>query len=260
MSKNIGEFSHESQDDSRWDMGEVAPFGGEKDSGDATENLERDPSLSRQEKSAELDEARERVEETYHKNAPLETAPTIKEAPAPQITHRENSVSQALKHGAVATGSLALTFASVGAMCLIPATIPLLAPAALLAADSVEYNINGVNGSMFKVDHKNHIAQRLNPLPNLIKYHGKTSSEIFEAETTKLFEGLKPGETYNTRSHSLTYMMLRKAQSRGLITDLTKEETGKKSRLFLENIVTRNWKALRSGKKHDIYNISFKVV
>lgn len=258
MSKNIGEFSHESQDDSRWDMGEVTPFGGEKDSGNATENLERDPSLSKQEKSAELDEARERVEEAYHKNAPL--APTIKEAPASRITHRENSVSQALKHGAVATGSLALTFASVGAMCFIPATIPLLAPAALLAADSVEYNINGVNGSMFKVDHKNHIAQRLNPLPNLIKYHGKTSSKIFEAETTKLFEGLKPGETYNTRSHSLTYMMLRKAQSRGLITDLTKEETGKKSRLFLENIVTRNWKALRSGKKHDIYNISFKVV
>ena len=59
MSKNIGEFSHESQDDSRWDMGEVTPFGGEKDSGNATENLERDPSLSRQEKSAELDEARE---------------------------------------------------------------------------------------------------------------------------------------------------------------------------------------------------------
>ncbi len=260
MSKNIGEFSHESQDDSRWDMGEVTPFGGEKDSGDATENLERDPSLSRQEKSAELDEARERVEETYHKNAPLETTPTIKEAPALQITHRENSVSQALKHGAVATGSLALSFASVGTMCLIPATIPLLAPALLLAADSVVYNINGVNGSMFKVDHKNHITQRLNFLPNLIKYHGKTSSEIFEAETTKLFEGLKPGETYNTRSHALTCRMLREAQSRGLITDLTKEETGKKSRLFLENIVTRNWKAIRSGKKRDMYNISFKVV
>ena len=173
---------------------------------------------------------------------------------------QKNTVGQVLKRTAVATGSTALVAASVSAMVLAPFSIPLTFPVAVLAADSIVYNINGVNGSMFEVNRKNRIKQRLNPFPILFKHHGENSSEIFKEETKKLFDGLKPGETYTTKSHIMTYAMLRNAQMEGRITDLTQEKTNKKSRLFLENIVTGNWKAIRSGKKHEMYNISFKVV
>ncbi len=261
MNKNIGESHHESQDDSRWNMSEVAPFRQENDSGQNTENLERDPSLVQQEKAKELHEARKQVEDAYCKMAPTEIVPTtpLSTPTLEQPASSRNSVGQVLKRTAIATGSLALSVASVSAMVLAPVSVPLLFPAAVLAADSILYNIRGVNGSMFEVNRKNKITQRINPLPVLMKYRGKDSAEIFKEETTKLFDGLKSGETYSTRSHAVTYSMLRLAQREGKITDLNREKSGE-SRLILENIVTGNWKALKNNKKHDMYNISFKMV
>lgn len=261
MNKDTGESQRESHEDSRWDMSEVEPFHQESDRGDNTENLEKDPSIKQQEKEEALKEARERVKDVYPKMASIENTPDTKVLSSrPQIIHRKVTAGQVLKRTAVGTGSTALLVASASAMIFAPPSIPLALPVALCAADSVIYNIRGVNGSMFRVNPGNRIMQRINPFPVLLRHRGESSSEIFKDETKRLFEGLKPGETYTTRSHSMTYALLRNAQKEGLITDLNRENTGKKSRLFLENIVTGNWKAIKSGKKHDIYNIQFKVV
>ena len=262
MSGNTIETQHDSHEDLRWDMSEVKPFRQENDSGKNNEKLEKDPSQLKLEKEEKLQEAREQVENVYRKITTVEAKPAV-QAPVPTPERRpvrKNTVGQVLKKTVAVTGSTAVVMGAAAAMIFAPPSIPLALPVALAAADSVIHSIAGVNGSMFRVDSKNMIKQRINPLPVLLRYRGKSSTEIFNEETRRLFDGLKPGETYNTKSHSMTYALLRIAEKEGRIEDLTREKTGKKSRLFLENIVTGNWKAIRSGKKHDIYNISFKVV
>ena len=263
MGEKAGELQHESRDDSRWDMSEVAPFHHEDDSGMVkAENAERDPSLVRQEKEEEINDAREKVEEVFEKMAKPEVVsaeqPVIHEAQRNGV--QKKTVGEIFKRTAIVTGNTAIVVGAASVIALAPASIPLAVPIAAMAADSIVYNMTGVNGSMFEVNRKNRIKQRMNPLPVLLKHRGQSSAEIFQEETRKLFDGLKPGETYNTRSHSMTFALLRKAQSEGRITDLTREKTGKKTRMFLENLVTGNWKAIRSGKKHDMYDISFKVI
>ena len=184
---------------------------------------------------------------------PSVSSSLVQEAPKP------HPVLQTIKRAATATGGVTLIGAATVAATLAPASIPLAIPAAIIAADAVVHSIRGVNGSKFQVNRKNRITQRLNPLSVLFKHRGQKPAEIFEEETKKLFGGLKPGETYNTHSQAMTYAFLRRAQKQGLITDLTAEKNGT-SRLILENLVTGNWKALRSGKKHDMYDVSFKMV
>ena len=263
MDKNGWESQHESRDDSRWDMSEVAPFHHEDDSGMVkVEDAERDPSLARQEKEEEINDARGKVEEVFKKM----TKPEIVLAEQPVMRKEQKNDSQKktvgemIKRAAIVTGNTAIVIGAASAMVFVPASIPLAVPIAVMAADSIVHNMTGVNGSMFEVSRKNRIKQRMNPLPVLLKHRGQSSAEIFQEETRKLFDGLKPGETYSTQSHSMTFALLRKAQNEGRVTDLTREKTGKKTRMFLENLVTGNWKAIRSGKKHDIYDISFKVI
>ena len=262
MGETVRESQHESLDDSRWDMSEVKPFRQEAVSEITNETAEKDPSLAKNEKDVEVNEAREQVKEVFEKmnvaeNVPVEQ-PQVLEPQSQPV--QKNTAGQVLKKAAVITGSTGLVLASSAAIVFAPASIPLVVPVAVMAADSIVYNMTGVNGSMFEISRNNRIKQRLNPLPVLLKHRGQNSAEIFQEETRKLFDGLKSGETYNTRSHSMTYALLRKAQSEGRITDLTREKTGKKTRMFLENLVTGNWKAIRSGKKHDMYEISFKVI
>ena len=263
--EKIVESQHESDGSLRWDMSEVAPSHHEDDSnGTKTENAEIDPSLARREKEEDIHNAREQVKEVFEKMAAKdETIVERSQSQPPEIQKKpiqEYTFGQVIKKTAVVTGNVALVVGAASAIVLAPVSIPLAVPLAVMAADSIVYNMTGVNGSMFEVDGKNRIKQRLNPLPVLLKHRGQNSSEIFQEETRKLFDGLKPGETYNTRSHSMTYALLRRAQSGGRSTALSRENTGKKTRMFLENLVTGNWKAIKSGRKHDMYDISFKVV
>ena len=207
-------------------------------------------------------DARENVLASFPAKNPSESAPDIAPPanPSPDSeTPKSHPVLQTIKRAATATGGTAMIGAATVAAAFAPATIPLAIPAAVVAADAVIHSIRGVNGSMFQVNRKNRITQRLNPLSVLFKHRGQKPAEIFEEETKKLFGGLKSGETYNTHSQAMTYAFLRRAQKQGMITDLTAEKNGT-SRLILENLVTGNWKALRSGKKHDMYDISFKMV
>lgn len=260
MGKN-GEALPESRNDSDWDSIDKVPFRGNEADGNSNEKAsseqEQDPSAQKK----KLENAREDVENVFSEMASTGPTPAAQnQSPVPQTSHHKVTAGEIVGRTAVAAGSTALLVASTSATILFPVAAPLTLPVALCAADSIFYNINGVNGSMFKVNHKNHITQRINPLPVLLRHRGESSAEIFNKETRKLFEGLKRGETYSTRSHAATYALLRNAQKEGLISDLSREETGKKSRLLLENIVTGNWKAIRDGKKHNMYNISFKVL
>lgn len=226
---------------------EAAKIAAEKSGEDSQEN----PDIARENVLASF------PTKNLSESAP-DIAPPANQSPAPE-TPKSHPILQTIKRVATATGGTAAITAAAVTASLVPATIPLAIPAAIIAADAVVHSIRGVNGSMFEVNRKNRITQRLNPLSVLFKHRGQKPAEIFEEETKKLFGGLKPGETYNTHSQAMTYAFLRRAQKQGMITDLTAEKNGT-SRLILENLVTGNWKALRSGKKHDMYDISFKMV
>ena len=254
---------HETDNSARWDMSEVAPLQTTSEE-DGREVPEEDVASGKQEKETAIHEARKKIENVYESMQATEPATGAESQPiSPYTVEAQSSikpkVGQVLKRTATVAGSTVMIGAFSIAMIAAPVVVPLVLPAAVFAADSVIYNIRGVNGSMFEVNRKHQIKQRLNPFPVLMKHRGKSSSEIFREETEKLFDGLQPGEIYSTKSHAMTYALLRKAQNEGRITDLSREKSGK-SRLLLENIVTGNWQAIRSGKKHDMYKISFKVV
>lgn len=258
---NIEKPSFESHNDAWEELRELGRNHHEFTPGQTTENLESDPSLSSQEKETEINKARERVESAYDNMRPsLTELPNNSPMSIPEATPpvRQNPVARVLKRAAAVTGNAALTLASATTLAFSPAFIPLAIPAMGFAIESIIHNIRGINGSMFEVSKSNRISQRVNPFPSLIKYRGETSTEIFDQEIEKLFEGLTPGETYTTRSHIVTYHRLRMAQAAGRITDLKREKSGN-SRLILECIATGNWKQIRRGKKYDMYDISFKV-
>ena len=258
MGEATGNNLKENPNAARWGMSDVPDL--PKMPERKNDNAEQIGELSR-EKEQKTEELREEISDIFH--PPQEFTPEKPSQPEVVPTEKVNKpaspVLQTLKRVATATGGTVLLGASAVSIAFAPMAIPLAIPAAVVAADAIMHSIRGVNGSMFQVDRKNRIKQRFNPLPLLFKHHGEDSEEVFEDETKKLFEGLKSNETYTTHSHIMTYALLRKAQSEGRITELTKKENGE-SRLFFENLATRNWKAIRSGKKHKMYDISFKMV
>lgn len=204
--------------------------------------------------------ARAAVMELFNKPDTAEAAaataeqPVIVSAPEPKKKSALNTVGRAAK----ATGHGLLMTAACGGIAFAPYLAPVLLPVAILEGGSMKHNVNGVNGSMFEVDHKGKITQNVNPIPALIRNRGKSQSEIFVDEAQKLFDGLEPGKTYSTRSHAITYKMLQKMQSEGKIENLTCEEDGT-SRLIMESLATKNFKSILKGKKRKMFKISFNV-
>ena len=116
--ERIGESQHELSNDSRWDMSEVAPFRHEDDSGiDKTENAERDPSLVRQEKEEEINDACKKVEEVFEKMSKSEVVsaeqPVIHEAQRNGV--QKKTVGEIIRRTAVVTSNTAIVLSVITA-------------------------------------------------------------------------------------------------------------------------------------------------
>ena len=245
-----------------WDMSDVTELKNEFTDNDVELSIEN----SAEKKAEEIAEKRQEILDTFHRDDGDEKN-IVQETPeidSPDVSmvrkedNRQHPIIQGVKKIASTTGRGVLMSGACIGTVLAPYLAPILLPVAFLEAGSIRHTWNGINGSMFEVDGHNKITQTTNPIPFLRKYRGKESSEIFMAEAEKLFDGLEPGETYSTRSHAMTYQLLRRMEKAGKIQNLQKEEAGK-SRLILESLATGNFKAIFRNKKQKMYNISFNV-
>ncbi len=244
-----------------WDMSDVVELKSEFADNDVEISAEK----SAEKKAEEIAEKRQEILDTFHRddsdgmNIVQETL-EMDSADANMVKkdNHQRPIMQGIKKIASTTGRGALLGGACIGTALAPYLAPILLPVAFLEAGSIRHTWNGVNDSMFEVNGHNKITQTTNPIPFLRKYRGKESSEIFMAEAEKLFDGLEPGETYSTRSHAMTYQLLRRMEKEGKIQNLQREEAGK-SRLILESLATGNFKAIFRNKKQKMYNISFNV-
>ena len=161
----------------------------------------------------------------------------------------------------------------IGAILTVATASTIVLPVLLVAgmtipAGKLKNDIEGSNikKSIFAVSSKGKITQNALAKPTRLfsLLSKKDKNKEFQNETLNMFLELnktnKKGEViqYNTRSHVLTYRMLMKLQKNGFIENLNREPAGT-SRLIAESLGMGNFKQLFSGKKTNMYNITFNL-
>ena len=293
---NIGEKVDRGGNADAWNMEDVGKFAGGEANADTSEKRSE---LVGEKETKSAEQARAEVLESFKVKQPeamqeITAQPIVENVSLKPQKTTGAKVKEVLAKTAKTVGGGSLMLAGCVATVAFPPLAPAFLGAAFVGLSVAQYQICGINNSMFEVHAGNRIYQAVNLPMVLARYRGKkaekvqdaktgemrnlTSDEIFKRETHKLFEGLKPGKTYETRSHIGTLMLLQK-EGKGYIENLTKTPA-RPSRLIFERLMTgalkRDYQAAkeyklkhpdqkvsvlgRTLKKREMYNIKFTKI